>query len=138
MSMNNRRNSAKASVDGHYQNADCKAYSHHTELLPQHPELDAIIIATPDHWHARISIDAANAGLHIFGEKPFTWGLAEGRRVIDAMTKNKRSGRPVPGTLDGEFRRFHALIRNNTLGKLTRFECGTPCGLGIRNLQSAW
>ena len=85
----NRRNSAKASVDGHYQNADCKAYAHHTDLL-QHPELDAIIIATPDHCHAQIGIDAANAGMDIYGEKPFTWGLAEGRQLADALAKNKR------------------------------------------------
>ncbi len=123
---------AKAKVDGHYKNADCKTYASYTDLL-QHSGLDVISLATPDHWHAKIGIDAANAGLDIYGEKPFTWGLAEGRMLVDALKKNKcvwqtgswqRSG--------GEFRRFKALINNNTLGKLTRFECGTPSGMSMK------
>ena len=122
---------AKAKVDEFYKNTDCKIYAHHADLL-QHPGLDVVSLATPDHWHARIGIDCANAGKDVYGEKPFTWGLAEGRMLVDAMAKNKcvwqtgswqRSG--------GEFRRFKALIENDTLGKITRFECGTPSGMSI-------
>ena len=125
---------AKAKVDGHYKNQDCKTYAHYPELL-QHPGLDAIIIGTPDHMHASVGIAAANAGKHVYGEKPFTWGLREGRLLNDALTKNKcvwqtgsmqRSG--------GEFRRFRALIQNKTLGKITRVECGTPSGMSVRKL----
>lgn len=124
--------SAKKKVDDYYKNQDCKTYAHYTDLL-QHPGLDVVSLATPDHWHAKIGIDAANAGLDIYGEKPFTWGLAEGRMLVDAITKNKRvwqTGSWQRST--GEFRRFHALIRNNTLGKLTRFECGTPSGISAK------
>lgn len=123
---------AKAKTDTHYKNSDCKTYAHYTDLL-QHPGLDAVSLATPDHWHAKIGIDAANAGLDIYGEKPFTWGLAEGRMLVDAVTKNKRVWQTGSWQRSGgEFRRFHALIRNNTLGKITRFECGTPSGATIR------
>jgi predicted dehydrogenase len=124
---------AKQKVDAHYKNTDCKSFASYTEVL-QLPGLDAVCLSTPDHWHAKIGIDAANAGLDIYGEKPFTWGLAEGRMLVDAVTKNKRvwqTGSWQRST--GEFRRFHALIHNNTLGKLTRFECGTPAGMGIQN-----
>lgn len=124
---------AKAKVDEHYKNSDCKTYAHYADLYA-HPGLDAVCLSVPDHWHARISIDASNAGLHIFGEKPFTWGLAEGRRVIDAINKNKtvwQTGSWQRST--AEFRRFRALIQNDTLGKLTRVECGTPSGLAVRN-----
>ena len=124
---------AKKKVDDHYKNSDCKTYAAYTDLLA-HPSLDVLSLATPDHWHAKIGIDAANAGLDIYGEKPFTWGLAEGRLLVDAITKNKRvwqTGSWQRST--GEFRRFHALIQNNTLGKLTRFECGTPSGMSIQN-----
>lgn len=130
----NAMDRAKARIDGHYKNQDCKTYPHYQDLI-QHPGLDAIIIGTPDHMHASVGIAAANAGKHIYGEKPFTWGLPEGRLLIDALKKNKcvwqtgsmqRSG--------GEFRRFRALIKNNTLGKITRIECGTPSGMSIRKL----
>ena len=123
---------AKAKVDEFYKNTDCKIYAHHEELI-QHPGLDVVSLATPDHWHARVGIAAAHAGKDVYGEKPFTWGLAEGRMLVEALKKNKcvwqtgcwqRSG--------GEFRRFKALIENNTLGKLTRFECGTPSGMSIK------
>lgn len=126
-----RMSEAKARADQHYSNSDCKTYAHYTDLL-QHPGLDAISLSTPDHWHAQIGIDAANAGLDIYGEKPFTWGLAEGRMLVDALKKNKRVWQTGSWQRSsGEFRRFRALIQNNTLGKLTRFECGTPSGFGI-------
>lgn len=123
---------AKAVVDQFYGNTDCKVFANHEDLLGLHG-LDAVCLSTPDHWHARIGIDAANAGMDIFGEKPFTWGLAEGRLLVDAVTKNQRvwqTGCWQRST--GEFRRFKALIENNTLGKLSRFECGTPSGWGYR------
>lgn len=128
----NQMQGAKAIVDAHYKNADCKTYTHYADLL-QHSGLDAVSLATPDHWHARIGIDAANAGLDIYGEKPFTWGLAEGRMLNDAITKNKRVWQTGSWQRSkGEFRRFHALVRNNTLGKLSRVECGTPSGMNIQ------
>ncbi len=123
---------AKSIVDGHYGNSDCKAYPHYTDLL-QHPGLDTISLATPDHNHGLIGIDAANAGLDIYGEKPFTWGLAEGRALVNALEKNKRVWQTGSWQRSGgEFARFRALIQNGTLGQLTRFECGTPSGMGIQ------
>jgi predicted dehydrogenase len=127
-----RANAAKVKVDVQYKNSDCKLCAHHEDLL-QVPGLDAVCIATPDHWHARIGIDAANAGKDIYGEKPFTWGLAEGRLLVEAMKKNKRVWQTGCWQRSGgEFRRFKALIENNTLGKITRFECGTPSGMSIK------
>jgi predicted dehydrogenase len=127
-----KMNAAKAIVDAHYNNSVCKTYARYTDLL-QHSGLDVVSLATPDHWHARIGIDAANAGMDIYGEKPFTWGLAEGRMLNDAITKNKRVWQTGSWQRSGgEFRRFRALIQNDTLGKLTRFECGTPSGMGIQ------
>jgi predicted dehydrogenase len=131
---------AKARIDGHYKNQDCKTYANYEDLL-KHPGLNVISLATPDHWHAKIGIAAANAGMDIFGEKPFAWGLGEGRALVDAVTKNKRVWQTGSWQRSGgEFRRFHALIQNNTLGKITRFECGTPAGMSIRNLapQEKW
>lgn len=122
---------AKDVVDKHYGNSRCKTHVRHTDLLRTR-SLDAVIIATPDHCHARIGIDAANSGVDIYGEKPFTWGLAEGRKLADAVSRNKRVWQTGSWQRSGgEFRRFKALIENNTLGKLTRYECGTPSGMTI-------
>ena len=71
--------------------------------------------------------------MDICGEKPFAWGLAEGRALVNALKKNKRVWQTgCWQRSDGYFRRFKALIDDNTLGKLTRFECGTPSGMSIR------
>ena len=50
-------------------------------------EVDAVCIATPDHWHAKMCIDAANAGKHIYCEKPMTKTIDEAHAVVDAVTR---------------------------------------------------
>jgi predicted dehydrogenase len=128
----NAMNGAKARVDEFYKNKDCKTYGHYADLI-RHPGLDAVSLATPDHLHAIIGIACANAGLDVYGEKPFAWGLAEGRALVDALEKNKRVWQTGSWQRSGgEFRRFKALMDNNTLGKLTRLECGTPAGIAIQ------
>ena len=124
---------ARNSVNGHYENSDCKTYRHYRELLA-HPGLDAVAIATPDHMHAQIGIEAANAKLDIYGEKPFTWGLAEGRQLVEAVKRNGRVWQTGSQQRSGnEFRRFKALANNGTIGRITRVECGTPKGMAIQN-----
>lgn len=53
-------------------------------------DIDAVIIGTPDHWHARISIDAMNAGKDVYCEKPMVQKVEDGKAVIDAQTRNNR------------------------------------------------
>ncbi|PSK98716.1 Gfo/Idh/MocA family oxidoreductase [Cecembia rubra] len=59
----------------------------HTELLKR-KDIDAVIIATPDHWHKQISIDALNAGKHVYCEKPMVHSVKEGMDVINAWKKS--------------------------------------------------
>src|SRR5262249_14139844 len=64
-----RREAGKKPVDGHYGNADCRVYRDFRELLGR-KDVDAVLIATGDRWHARASILAAKAGKDVYSEKP--------------------------------------------------------------------
>lgn len=69
--------------------ADPKAFvtRKYKEVLDR-KDVDAVLIATPDHWHVPITIDAVKAGKHVYVEKPLTHDLAEGKAVIEAVKKS--------------------------------------------------
>ncbi|MHC4680689.1 MAG: Gfo/Idh/MocA family protein [Planctomycetota bacterium] len=80
------RRRAKDTVDAAYDNKDCAAYNDFRDILI-HDDIDTALIATPDHWHAIISIEAAKAGKDIYCEKPISLTIAEGRAVADTMKR---------------------------------------------------
>ena len=67
--------------------SECKRYRHHEEML-ESPDIDAVIIATPDHWHAPIAIKALEAGKHVYVEKPMTHTVEETYALRDAVLKS--------------------------------------------------
>ncbi|MGL4292197.1 MAG: Gfo/Idh/MocA family oxidoreductase [Bacteroidales bacterium] len=73
----------KEGTDGKF-GAQPKRYLHYKELLAD-PEVDAVIIATPDHWHGTMAIDAALSGKHIYLEKPATWTVPETYLLRDVI-----------------------------------------------------
>ena len=87
-------------------------------------DIDIIHISTPDHWHAKIAIEAMLAGKDVYCEKPMTLTVDEGRRICDVC---RRTGRIVQiGTQQRSDRRFIqaiALIRDGRLGKIKKATC---------------
>lgn len=77
----------KSQVDEMYGNDRCKAYGDFRDLIAD-AEVDVVLVGAPDHWHALIAIAAANAGKHIYLEKPFAYSVDEGRAVINAVRRN--------------------------------------------------
>ncbi len=106
---------SKAGVD----NAALKNYDFYRELLAN-PSVDAVVIATPDHWHAQVAVDAAKAGKDIYCEKPMALTVAEGRAMVNATRKYNRVFQT--GNMQRSWRDFrHAveLVRNGYIGEIT-------------------
>ena len=84
-----RRTSGKAFVDGHYGNKDCEVYRDFRELLDR-KDIDAVLIATGDRWHAAASIMAAEAGKDVYSEKPCGITIDLCQQLADTMHREKR------------------------------------------------
>jgi predicted dehydrogenase len=96
----------------------CKTYHRFTDLL-DNKDIDAVVIATPDHWHAAIAVRAAAAGKDIYCEKPLSLTVAEGRAMVNAVAKHKRVFQT--GSMQRsrpEFRQAVELIRNGYIGEI--------------------
>lgn len=111
----------QAMVDGvnaRYGSKVCRGYRDFRELLAR-PDIDAVFICTPDHWHALQVVAAAQAGKHCYSEKPFSRTIAEGRAMVEAV---RRSGivfqHGTQQRSDPLFRHACELVRNGRIGKV--------------------
>ncbi len=115
---------AKDAASGAYRG--CRTYRDFRELLAQ-KDIDAVMISTPDHWHAPMTLAAFAAGKDVSLEKPITRTVVEGRMIADAAARHKRVFR-----VDSEFRslepmhRAAELVRNGRIGKLKLMRTGSP------------
>jgi predicted dehydrogenase len=98
-------------------------YSDYRHLL-ERKDLDAIVIATPDHWHSLMMIHACEAGKDVYVEKPACKYIAEGRAMVDTVKQTKRvvtvgsQGRCHPGAAA-----LRAFLQSGEIGRITRVEC---------------
>ena len=119
---------AEQIVNGHYKNQDCKTYHDYREMLAR-KDIDAVMIATPDHWHALTVIEAAKQGKDIYGEKPLARTIAEQQAMVRAVQGNKRIWQT--GSWQRSEATFHygaEIVRNGMIGKIKRVEVGLPSG----------
>lgn len=101
-----------------------QVYHDYQDLLEQ-PGLNAVVIATPDHWHAQMALDAMDAGLDIYLQKPMTYTWEEAR---DVAKKARATGRVVQvgvqSTSDDRWWKARHLIRDGALGKVLWTQTG--------------
>lgn len=115
-------------VNAKYGNKDCAAYHDYRELLAR-DDIDAVMIAIPDHWHAIVATDAARRKKDIYGEKPLARTVAEQQAIVKAVQQNRviwQTGswqRSEP-----QFHKAAEIVRNGLIGAVTNVEVGLPGG----------
>ncbi len=85
-----QREAVKRFVDGQYGNQDCRMYAEIRAFLAERTDIDAVLIATGDRWHALASIWAMRAGKDVYTEKPSSMTIAEGRAVVETARRYGR------------------------------------------------
>jgi predicted dehydrogenase len=114
----------------------CTGHNDFREVLAR-PDVDAVVIAVPDHWHAPMSLAAMRAGKDVYCEKPMTLTISQGHAMIEAV---RRTGRVFQtGTQRrsmSSVRHVCELVRNGRLGRVLRATAGV--GMPNRTCESTW
>lgn len=122
------RERAKALVDRQYNDNKCALHQDFRELLAR-PDIDAVLIATPENWHPLIGIEAARRGRHMYYEKPLSTTLAEGQAVRDAVQRYGVVFQFGTQQRSSYNYRFTAeLVRNGYIGELKQILIGSAGG----------
>jgi myo-inositol 2-dehydrogenase / D-chiro-inositol 1-dehydrogenase len=129
----NRLEEAKTLVDGFYAKKmnndkymDTRMYDDYREML-LNKDIDAVVISTPDHWHAQPALEAAMAKKHIYLQKPTSLTVAEGRMLSSIVSKKGivfQVGTQQRSST--QFRVAAELVRNGRIGKLLTVKIGLP------------
>lgn len=142
-----RREHSKSTIEDHYKDAaasgtykGCDVYNDFRELLAR-KDIDAVVIATPDHWHALVSIAAARAKKDIYCEKPMAHTILEGRGMVKAVRSHDRILQV--GSMQRsahEFRAACELVRNGCIGTVNKAEVAVggppvPCNLPAEAME---
>lgn len=131
------RDEAKRRVAEKYgKNSVCADYSDYREVLDR-SDMDAVLIATPDHWHSTITIAAAKKGIDVYCEKPETLTVREGRKVADAIKKYGVVFSGGSQRVIGDYGDIPRLLWGGAIGEIKEVDvdCGGPsrdCDLPVQ------
>jgi len=118
---------AAQAVNERYGNQDCQTYADFRELLAR-DDIDAVVVATPDHWHALATTAAARAHKDIYCEKPLANSVGEGRAICNAVNENNCILQTGSHERSGDNARLACeLIRAGRLGKIHTVRVNLPC-----------
>jgi predicted dehydrogenase len=129
-----RREAGKKLIDSHYQNNDCVTLRNFHELLDRR-DIDAVIIATGDRWHAPASMLAARAGKDVYSEKPCGHTVAWCQQLDDTIRETKRVFQA--GTQRRSVPNFQAAVRLAHSGKLGKLHT-LYASVYVPSVQTAW
>ena len=120
--------SAVNTINDHYENKDCKAYHDYREMFARE-DIDAVMIAVPDHWHEIIATAAARRKLDIYGEKPLAKTIAEQQAIVRTVQENNIIWQTGSWQRSqAVFRKAAEIVRSGLIGKVTHVEVGLPAG----------
>lgn len=129
-----RRNEGKEMVDRHYGNSDCKTYRDFREILDR-KDIDAVLIATGDRWHAEASILAAKAGKDVYSEKPCGITIAACQELAETMHAEKRIFQA--GTQRRSVPNFQKAVEWAQTGKLGKLKT-LHASVYVPTLDNSW
>ncbi len=129
------REPVKAAIEARYASQSssntykgCDTYLDFREMYAR-KDIDTVLLALPDHWHSISTIEAASAGKDIYGEKPLSLTIPEGRAMSDAVSRFGRIFQTgSQQRSDARFRHACELVRNGRLGRLHTVRVGLPGG----------
>ncbi len=116
----------KEKVDAHYGDQGCRMTADWREVVDD-PSIDAVVVITPDHWHAAIAIAAMKAGKHVYCQKPMTLGISEGKEMVKVARETGvtfQVGSQHRG--DSSFRAAGEIVANGLLGEVKEADVGLP------------
>lgn len=126
----NHLDGAVKKINDRYQNQDCKGYRDFREVMAR-KDIDAVMLAVPDHWHELIAVEAASHKKDIYGEKPLARTIAEQQAIVKAVQKNNRIWQTGSWQRSyANFQKAAEIVRNGLIGQVTRVEVGLPGGQG--------
>ena len=119
---------ALGTINGKYGNKDCRAYRDYREMMAQ-KDIDTVMLAVPDNWHALMSVEAAKNKKDIYGEKPLARTIREQQAIVKAAHDNNiiwQTGSWQRST--DNFLKAAEMVRSGLIGKVTSVEVGLPSG----------
>lgn len=121
------RSGAKQDVDKRYGNEDCEAFIDFRELLARE-DIDAVMVATPHHWHAAMTVAACDQGKDVYCEKPLALTIADGRAMVEAARRHDRVVSGGSQRVLGDYGNLARQVRSGAYGEVKEVyvSCGSP------------